>query len=263
MQTFIQRAPCRISALLWICMRVLHKAQKVWRRAYMQFVCKMLWIQCMHYHVWAFVLRLNTMYAFKGGGKEKEIVQIPWRVSPAAQSEESWGQACSWKPSLSSDSFQFFHYVFIIITIIIINDGFATLLAAHLLFLASLASHPDSLRMGCFGDSFAMLSCPKAPTDCIYHEVQVHTLLTWKICTQAFPQPNHLVRGQAGLILQPPPNSGFWEKFHLFAQHLLCSWGKNQLWQACIVSWKSHFTRKFPTEPQAAQRLCPCALKEM
>jgi len=29
------------------------------------------------------------MYAFKGGGKEKEIVQIPWRVSPAAQSEES------------------------------------------------------------------------------------------------------------------------------------------------------------------------------
>lgn len=45
-------------------------------------------------------------------------------------------------------------------------------------FLASLAPHPDSLRMGCFGDSFATLSCPKEPTDCIYHEVQVHTLLT-------------------------------------------------------------------------------------
>lgn len=70
-------------------------------------------------------------------------------------------------------------------------------------------------------DGFAMLSWPNAPTDCVGDTGSSASSAQLKDLYSVFPCPNHLATGQAGLILYPPPNSGFKEKFHPFLHESL------------------------------------------
>lgn len=70
-------------------------------------------------------------------------------------------------------------------------------------------------------DGFAMLSWPKAPTGCVGDTGSSASSAQLKDLFSAFPCPNHLATGQAGLILYPPPKSGFKEKFHPFLRESL------------------------------------------
>lgn len=69
--------------------------------------------------------------------------------------------------------------------------------------------------------SFVVLSWRKALADCVGDPGSNASCAQLKDLYSVFPCPNHLATGQAGLILYPPPNSGFQEKFHPFLRESL------------------------------------------
>lgn len=66
-----------------------------------------------------------------------------------------------------------------------------------------------------------MLSWSKVPTGCARDRSSSASSAQLKDLYSAFPHPNHLATGQADLVLYPPPNSGFKEKFHPFLRESL------------------------------------------
>lgn len=128
------------------------------------------WIQCMH---------------SKKEEKKRKLCRSPGGLAQQRRARKAEGRLVAGNlccPVTASSS----SVICLLLLIILVLQPYLLLFFLLLLlyFFVSLAPYPDSFKNGMLWDSFAMLSCPKAPIDCIYHKVQVHALLTWKICTQ-------------------------------------------------------------------------------
>lgn len=153
----------------------------------------------MYYSLCMYVWCLNTMYVFKGGGREKETLEMPLRgFSWAVQHKDNWEQACSWKFSLVDDSFQLLSVVGVVFFVYVCAFGvvfgwvFCFCFCSMPCFLLPSPSH-----IKIFGE----LSL----TDCVGHLGSSASSGQLKDLYSVFLCPNHLATGQAGLILYLPP----------------------------------------------------------